>query len=109
MAVLSAEQLADLRADLADEGEPPAFDDAALQRLFARAGEDYDGALRLARRQLLSSTARLADYTAGLSGEKRDQVFQHLKDLVAMDGGGLPAVTVGALTYGTGDDDAEFA
>lgn len=109
MAVLTVDQLADFRADIADEGGSPAFSDAELQRLYARTAEDYDGAVRLARRQLWANAAKFSDYTAGLSGEKRDQIFQHLKTLVEADGGGMPRVTVGALTYGDGDDDSEFA
>jgi hypothetical protein len=83
MAELTSDQLTDLRGDIGDTGDPPAFTDTELQRLFTRAEEDYDTTVLLALRQLLGNAIKLADYTQNASQEKRSQVFSHLKSMVA--------------------------
>lgn len=80
---LSAEQLADFRADIGDQGSPPAFTDDELQRLFTREGE-YNKAVLRAYKQLLGSAAKFANYTAGQHSEQKKQIFDNLKDLVAL-------------------------
>lgn len=77
---LTTTQLSDLQADLSIDATKAVFTDAELERLFVRAGEDYDGTLVLAWRQLLASANRFNDYTAGQTSEKKSQVRAHIKD-----------------------------
>ena len=79
MADLTATELADLRADIGDEGSTPAFSDAELQRLYDRVDNDYDSTVVLAIRQLMVNAAKFADYTAGESSVKKHQIFDNLK------------------------------
>jgi hypothetical protein len=75
----------DFRADIGDANS--AFTDAEIdtleQRAIARWSEDvaYEGARVLAINQLLASAAKLADYAANESSEKKSQVFKHLSEL----------------------------
>lgn len=78
MTDLTATQLEDFRTDIADTGTPPAFTDAELQRLYARAGEIYNRAILLSIDQLIVSAAKFADYTQNQSAEKKSQVIAHL-------------------------------
>lgn len=75
------DQIADFRADLDDKGDPPAFSDAELARLWERAAGDRTGALLLAVRQLLAQSARFHDYTygQGATQQKRSQVYAQLE------------------------------
>lgn len=77
---LTPDQLTDLQADLSIDATESVFSNAELERLFVRAGEDYDRTLVLAWRQLLASAARFNDYTAGQTSEKKSQVRDHIKD-----------------------------
>lgn len=98
MTTLTSDQLTDLRGDIGDTGTPQAFTDTELQRFYTRAGS-YAGAKALARRQLLANAAKFFKYTVGASTEERQQVFDHLKALVAMDekeaGVGYSSIEVG--------------
>jgi hypothetical protein len=80
---LTAEQLTDLRADIADEGASPAFSDTELNRLYNRAEGDYNRTVVYALRQLLASHAKLHDYAAGQSQESLQQVYAHVRDLLS--------------------------
>lgn len=80
---LSSDQLSDLQADLSIGSGEGVFTDDELERLFVRAGEDYDTTVALALRQLLMSANRFNDYTAGQTSEKLSQVRDHLKDMLA--------------------------
>ncbi len=81
MARLNVDQLVDLRADIGDDGT--VFTDAELSRLYARAGGDYDRAVVLALRQLLANAAKLHDYQVAHAMERKSQVFDHVKELLA--------------------------
>lgn len=80
---LTAEQLADLQADLGISDDEAVFTDEELERLFERAGEDYNTAVYLAWRQVLASSARWIDYRVAQTEEKRSQAFAHIKDMIA--------------------------
>lgn len=77
---LTADELADLRGDIGDDGT--VFSDAELNRLYTRAGGDYNTTVMLALRQLLASAAKLHDYQVAQSLERRGQVFDHVKALL---------------------------
>lgn len=80
MATLTAEQKLDFRADIGDDGT--VFTDPELDRLYTRAGADYNTAVYLAWRQLLADANKFFDYTAGQTSVKKAQVRQHIKDMV---------------------------
>lgn len=80
MADLSADQLTDFRADIGDDGT--VFSDAELNRLYTRAESDYNLAIVLAFRQLMTNAAKLHDYTLAQSSERQSQVFDHLKTML---------------------------
>lgn len=81
---LTSDQIVDLRGDLGDTGATPAFSDAELDRLYVRAAESYEQTVVMAIDQLLMNAAKLNDYTAGQTHEKKSQVFDHLKSMRAI-------------------------
>jgi hypothetical protein len=81
MATLTADQLADFRADIADDGT--VFTDDELHRLYTRAGADYNTAVYLAWRQLLADANKFFDYTAGQTKLSKSQVREHIRDMMA--------------------------
>lgn len=80
---LTAEQLADLQADLGIDDSEAVFTDADLERLFVRAGEVYPTAVYFAWRQLLAASTKYIDYRVAQTEEKRSQAYQHIKEMVA--------------------------
>lgn len=84
MSELTVDQLTDLRADLGDVKTPPAFEDAELQRLYVRSGENYTHTVILGFDQLLTQAALFTDYTQNETQEKKSQIFDHLIKLRAM-------------------------
>lgn len=86
----TSDQLTDLRNDIGDTGTPPALSDAEVQRLWyrVRGAEDevtqHEATLALYARILMSSSAKLRDYSTGNTSEKMSQIFEHLKDIYAM-------------------------
>jgi hypothetical protein len=86
MATLTADQLADMQGDLGIGSTGDVFTDKELSRLYTRAGSDYDLTVVYALDQLLVDAAKLNDYTAGASSEKKSQVFNQLKMMRAMWG-----------------------
>ena len=117
----TAEQLADLRADLADTAASPAFADADLQRLWQRAAGRHERACYLAVRQLLSQANRFHDYALGqgATDQKESQVRANLRDMldvfaaaggaVAGSGGGAGLVSLQLGTVNTTTDPAAAA
>lgn len=102
---LTATQLTDIRRDLGIGQTGGVFTDAELDRLYERAGgtsDDYAMAVAMAVRQILVDAAKLNDYTAGSSTEKKSQVFKQLKELyelwLAEAGGGLAPVMSETIT-----------
>lgn len=79
---LTAEQLADLQGDLGISADESVFTNDELERLFARAEEDYATSVYLGWRQLLGSTAKFFKYTAGHTSVDRSMVFDHVKAMV---------------------------
>ena len=80
---LTAAQRADMQADLGICSDEAVFTDEELDRLYARADSDYNGAVYLAWRQLMADAAKFNDYTAGQTSERKSQVYDHIKDMVA--------------------------
>jgi hypothetical protein len=83
---LTADQLADMQADLGIAADEAVFTDDQLNRLYARADSDYETAVCYALDQLMMNAARFNDYTAGASTEKKSQVFAQLKAMREMWG-----------------------
>ena len=80
MATLSADQLTDFRADIANYST--AFTDDQLHRFYTRADSDYNKAIVLAFRQLLAEATKLYDYRLAQSSESRAQIFEHIKGML---------------------------
>lgn len=80
---LTADQLADLQADLGISDDEAVFTDAELERLFARAEEDYNTAVYLAWRQVLGGAVNWIDYKVAQTSISRDQAWKHVKEMVA--------------------------
>lgn len=80
---LTADQLADFQADLAIDDSESVFTDAELERLYTRAGENYATAVYYAWRQLMAGAAKYIDYRVAQTDEKRSQVWDHIKEMVA--------------------------
>lgn len=87
---LTSDELTDFREDIGDANG--VFSDAAIQRLYTRAGS-YAGAILMAIDQLLASATKLHDYKQNMSEEKQSQVFNHLMDLRALKAAELKAST----------------
>jgi hypothetical protein len=109
VAAPTADELDDLRLDLADPGAVE-FDDGRLTRLWTRAGGDYYGTLVLAGEQLLTAAVNQVDYAFGQQAvvTKASQRFDHLQERLvtwrALAGGtfaGQGTVQTGDLTYAT--------
>ena len=95
---LTATQLTDFQADIGISSDGGVFTDAELNRLYARAGSDYNLAVLYAIRQILVDAARFDDYSRNETSESKSQVFEHLKELYSlwaseMGGGAVPLVT----------------
>lgn len=80
---LTSDQLSDLQGDLGIGADEAVFTDAELERLFARAGEDYATAVYYAWRQLLAASTKYIDYRVAQTDEKRSQAYTHIKEMVA--------------------------
>jgi hypothetical protein len=80
---LTTDQLTDMQADLGIGSDEGVFTDAELNRLYARANDDYSSAVVLAIRQLTMNAAKLNDYTAGQTSESKSQIFKNLKEMLA--------------------------
>ena len=71
MATLSAAQLGDIQGDLGIGSDGAVFTDSELHRLYTRADSDYELTVVYALEQLMVDAAKLNDYTAGSSSEKK--------------------------------------
>lgn len=102
---LTAEQLADMQADLGIESDGAVFTNTELNRLYTRAEEDYALAVYYGYRQLLADANKLYDYTAGQTRVEHSQVREHLEkaaDFWRAESGAMPsasAVGKTALRY----------
>jgi hypothetical protein len=101
MSTLSSDQLADLQVDLGISSDGSVFTDAELNRLFTRAEADYDRTVVYALDQIMVDAAKLNDYTAGASEEKKSQVFTALEKMRGIwarrAGVGLGTVRAGVI------------
>lgn len=115
MAVASptADQLSDLRADLADTAASPAFSDGELARLWSRAGGRHERTCALATRQLLMQANRFHDYALGqgATDQKKSQLRANLRDMLKIftsasgGGAGLATIQLGTSTSSYDPDD----
>lgn len=113
MATLTADQLADLQADIGITDDESVFTDDELHRLFTRADEDYPTTVAYSLKQLWRSAAKFANYTQNASSEEKNQIFKNLGELVAhaekeagISGG---AISVGSLSLNFLEDDPDDA
>lgn len=89
MMAITAQQLADIRADIGDEAEAVWTDDE-ISRIWERMSGAPNDVVRLEAtlaqmiRQLLANASMLRDYTAGATGEKMSQVMSNLQKLYAL-------------------------
>lgn len=83
---LTAEQLADLQADLAIGSDESIFTDEELERLYERASDDYNLAVYYGWRQIFAASAKWVDYQVAQTKVNRGQAFDHLKQMVAFWG-----------------------
>jgi hypothetical protein len=102
---MTAQQIADLRSDLALDADA-VFTDVQIQRFYERA----DGGEAMTRvyclRYLVSATASLVDYKAGSSSESASQIHQHYRGLLKqweMEAG-IGGVTIQVGTFGLNID-----
>lgn len=77
---LSADQLADLRGDVGDDGT--VFTDAELNRLYTRASSNYTLTVIMTLRQILADGAKLHNYQIAQSRHDLGQVFDHIRYLL---------------------------
>jgi ElaB/YqjD/DUF883 family membrane-anchored ribosome-binding protein len=81
---LSQKQLDDMRADLGISETPAVFGDEELNRLYERTASNYEAAIVLGLEQIIASAVKFYDYTANASKEEVSQIFEHLKEVLAM-------------------------
>lgn len=108
----TSEQRSDLRIDLGLTDDETVFTNTAIDRLYARAGEQYTDAdvieawVRVqACRQLRNQASTLTDYTQNASSERLSQVFANLdkmqagfeRDLAAATRRGMSSLRKGTL------------
>ena len=113
---LTATQLADIQADLGISDDEAVFTDDELDRLYDRADSSYELTVALAVRQLLMTAAKRNDYTAGMSTEKKSQVFAQLKQMYEVwmteAGGGYAPLVEGTIVQDfqePGDTSTEYS
>ena len=104
MATLDSDQLSDIQADLGISDDEAVFTDDELNRLYTRAGSDYDKSMVYAIDQLMMDAAKFNDYKAGSSTESKSQVFDHLKAMRQV-WGARAGMLYGALDAGVVDLD----
>lgn len=79
---LSATQRLDIQADLAIGAAEDVFTNDELDRLYARASNDYNLTVYYGYRQLLADANKFHDYTLANASVKRSQMRAHLRDMV---------------------------
>lgn len=80
MATLNNDQLADLQGDLGIRDDEAVFTNAELNRLYTRAGGDYETTVAYAYRQLWATALKFTKYTQGRSSEDKTAIRDALKD-----------------------------
>lgn len=79
---LTSTQQTDMQADLGITADESVFTDDELDRLYERAGEDYNLAVYYGWRQLMADASKFFDYTAGMTTRKKSQVREHIGAMV---------------------------
>lgn len=79
---LDANQLADLQGDLGITDDQSVFTDAELNRLYDRAGSDYNTAVYMGYRQLMADASKFFTYSAGQTRVEKAALFDHVKAMV---------------------------
>lgn len=79
---LDANQLADMQGDLGITDDESVFTDTELNRLYDRAGSDYNTAVYLGFRQLMADASKFFTYSAGQTKVEKAQLFEHVKAMV---------------------------
>lgn len=102
MAALTAEQLADMQADLAIGSDQSVFTDAELQRLYDRASSDYNLAVYYGWRQIAADASRWVNYRVAQTQVDRGAAFDHIKAMVAFWGNESKAADDQLLSAGIG-------
>lgn len=98
MTTLTAAQITRIRGDIGDTAGTPAFTDDEIQDAYDRTEDATSERTRQSAtrgiliRQLIASAAKLNDYTAGATSEKRSQVFNQLQVMYKMYAGAVAAV-----------------
>lgn len=80
---LTADQLTDFQSDLGISDDEAVFTNDELQRLYERAGEVYEAAVYMAWRQVFAQATKYIDYKVAQTEEKRSQVWDHIKAMLA--------------------------
>lgn len=79
---LTAAQLADFQKDLAIDASQAVFTNDELNRLFERAGDDYNTAVYMAWRQIAAGATRWVDYKVAQTSINLSQARAHIKDML---------------------------
>ncbi len=77
---LTATQRADMQGDLGINSDETVFTNAELDRLYERAGNDYNLAVYYAYRQLLAQANKFHNYTVGMTRVERHQMRENIRD-----------------------------
>jgi hypothetical protein len=77
---LTATQRADMQGDLGIGSDEAVFTNDELDRLYERAGNDYNLAVFYGYRQLLAQANKFHNYTAGMTRVERNQMRENLRD-----------------------------
>jgi hypothetical protein len=83
---LTTDQLADMQADLGISDDETVFTDAALERLFTRAGEVYNQAVWLGWAQIMAGAVNWVDFKVAQTSMSRSQAFTHIEKMLAFWG-----------------------
>jgi hypothetical protein len=110
---LTADQVLDLRGDLGlkgltDQESNKVFTDEELNRLYNRAGGDYDTTVVYGFRQILADTVKYHVYLTGQPEGDKDQTFRNLQAMLDMwklaagitGDEGLGTLRVGTISLG---------
>lgn len=78
---MTTDQITDFRADINDAAGA-VWSETEINRLYTRAGENYNGALVYAIDQLLMEKSdKWVNYTQNMSKEEREKVWSHMMDM----------------------------
>lgn len=81
---LTAEQTTDMLADLASGALNDVFTQVELDRLYTRAGEDYNLAVYYGWRQIFGESTKWVDYQVAQTKVSKSQAALRIKDALAL-------------------------